>query len=501
VGTSAAFNPDAVIFPRGCWIEGRYELGDDDEIEVIRPSDGKWVKTERGASDVLVDKAVLSAARAFRSSGWSTLGPGKRAKVLHAWADLVDAHREHLAQLESVVSTRLVQDAKHRDVALSVALIRYYAESLDKLHDQVHPTDPSVLSITLREAHGVVAAIAPWNAPLLLAMAKLAPALAAGNSVVLKPSELTPYSALELASLAHRAGLPSGCLNVLIGYGNTTGAKLVKHPQVDYVSFTGSTVSGARVMADAAASGPKPVALELGGKSPHVVLADAPNLDHVADMIATHVNRNAGQVCSAGTRLVVERRIAEKLIEKVVDRLRLARPGPTWSSTATLGPIISAKQAQRIEDILGRGQSSGAQIIEGGTRVESTGNGVFFRPTVAVGMTPENAIVAEEIFGPVLAVQVFDDFEQALLLADHTTYGLSAAIHTANLDRALCAARHIQAGTVWVNTYGLSEVAAPFGGYKKSGFGKEFGLAGLEKYYRHKHIRMQLGAHSVLGNR
>jgi aldehyde dehydrogenase (NAD+) len=483
-----SYDPDQVQLPSGCFIDGCLVQGDGEEYDVIRPSDGHVAGHEKGASSAMVDRAVCAAARALESSGWAAEEPRARGRVLRKWASLVDRNAEELARLESVVSSRIVSEARARDVAVTSEVIRYYGELVDKIEGQVLASPADVWSLTIREPYGVVAGISPWNAPLLLAIVKLAPALAAGNAIVLKPSELTPYSALRLAQLGHEAGLPPGQIAIVPGLGSETGTALVKHPLVSYVSFTGSTATGARVMSDAAMNGLKPVALELGGKSPQLVFADAADLDKVAELVAGSICRNAGQVCFAGTRLVVEEKIADQLTEKVVELVTKVKPGPTWNPKTTLAPIISNQQAARISEILVRAKAQGAEIVTGGG-LASSDAGIFYQPTIVRNADSQNPVIREEVFGPVLAVEPFRDIEEGLSLADHPVYGLAGAVHTADINKALRAARSIQAGTVWINHYGPTpDVASPMGGYKQSGFGKDLGVSGLEKYLRTKSI-------------
>jgi aldehyde dehydrogenase (NAD+) len=487
------YNPDQVQLPSGSFIGDGFIQGDGAEYDVIRPSDGHTARHERGASSDMVDRAVTEAAKAFKSSGWAGLEPRAKGRVFRKWADLVDSHTEELARLESIVSSRIVSEARVRDVYMTSEVIRYYGELIDKIEGQVFASPVDIWSLTIREPYGVVAGISPWNVPLLLATIKLAPALAAGNAIVLKPSELTPYSVLRLAQLAHEAGVPAGQIAIVPGLGSETGNALVKHPLVSFISFTGSTATGARVMADAAMNGLKPVALELGGKSPHLVFADIANPDKVAELIAAGICRNAGQVCFAGTRLVVQESIADELTEKIVSRISRVKPGPTWDPTTTLAPIISSKQASRISEILSHAKAQGAEIVAGGQTFETDGGGAFFQPTIVRNVKPENPVVREEVFGPVLAVQTFRDLEEGLTLADHPIYGLAGAVHTADINKALRAARSIQAGTVWVNHYGPTpDVVSPMGGYKQSGFGKDLGVGGLEKYLRTKNVWIKL---------
>jgi aldehyde dehydrogenase (NAD+) len=486
------FNPDELKPPSGSFLGGQYVPGDGTEYEVIRPSDGHLIRVERGASANLVDRAVTAAAKAFKTSGWASLAPRERAKVLFRWADLLEKHLEEIARFESLASCRLINETRHFDIGFTADVIRFFAEAIDKLAGQVLASEANVMSMVVHEPYGVVAAISPWNVPLVLAVLKLAPALAAGNAVVLKPSELTPYSILRVAELAHQAGVPAGQLAVLPGLGPETGSALVRHPLVNYVSFTGSTATGKQVMIDAANTGLKPVCLELGGKSPQLVFGDAPSLDRVADAIAGSICFNAGQVCFAGTRLVVDEKIGDELTEKIAQRLKNPKSGPTWDTRTTLSPIISAKQGIRIADILRDAKKAGAEIMMGGEREETGNGGVFFKPTIVRNPKPDNAVILNEVFGPVLAVQTFSDVEEGIALADHPIYGLAGAVHTNDINKALLAAKSIPAGTVWVNTFAELSLNAPFGGYKQSGFGRDYGMTGLSKYMNTKTIHIRL---------
>jgi len=488
-----SFDPDTVQLVAGCLIEGQRVPGDGTPYDVRRPSDDHLVAEERSASATMVDAAVDVAQRAFRHSGWRGMAPRQRAAAMLRWADLIVQHAQELARLESVVSTRGIGVTQTRDVLRAADIIRYYAELVDKVEGQVLASSDAALSMTLREPHGVVAAISPWNVPLVLATIKLAPALAAGNAIVLKPGENTCYAILRAAELALEAGIPAGQIAVLPGLGAETGDALVKHPGVDYVTFTGSTATGARVAASAALHGVKPVSLELGGKSPHLVLADAGRLDALAQLIGTGIAQNAGQICYAGTRLIVAEKIADTLIEHLQTYFSGLRPGPTWNVASTLSPIFSRSQANRIDDILGRATLAGAQVLCGGQRYEGERGGergIYFMPTLLSGCAPSNAAVQEEIFGPVLTVERFSgDLEEGIALVNCTHLGLAAAVHTSNLTQAMRAARSIQAGTVWVNSYGPTpELNAPLGGYKQSGYGKDLGTDGLLKYFKTKHV-------------
>jgi aldehyde dehydrogenase (NAD+) len=463
-GGGDAYVAADVAVPVGHWIGGR------------AVDDGIGVLEVRRASDGTVHGAVAEAGAA-----------------------LVDRDAERLARLESVVSSRPHHEARGADVPAVAEWLRFYAEYADKIEGSVTASGDDRLSLVLREPYGVVGIVTPWNFPLFLAAWKIAPAVAAGNAVVVKPSELTPWSVRALAELASEAGLPDGVVSVVHGSGPQTGSALVRHRGVGCVSFTGSTATGARLMADAAANGVKPVALELGGKSATLVHADCGDLETVADHVTWGITRNAGQLCYAGSRLVVDARVADALLERIEARMAALVAGPTWSPATTLPPIISARQCDRIEALVARTLDEGATLRCGGA-AERIAGGRYYRPTVLDRVAPSMTGSVEEIFGPVLCVQRFDDPDDALALADHPQYGLSAAVFTADVGRALQAARSLKAGTVWVNRWGRTPemMTSPFGGYGQSGFGKESGRAGFEGFLRSKSVWIDFAAQAEL---
>ncbi len=486
-----AFDPDQVVLESGSLIGGLLVPGDGDAFDIVRPSDGRLIRSERGASAEQVDRAVRAARKSHASGVWADAPPAHRVRVFRKWAELVEAHATELVALDALVSTRLATEVVARDIPITAALIRYYGELIDKVEGEVYASASDVWNLGIREPYGVVAAISPWNVPLILATTKIAPALAAGNAVILKPSEFTPYSIRRVAQLAIEAGVPADHIAVLLGTGSQTGHALVAHPEVDYVAFTGSTATGRLVMSDAALSGPKPVSLEMGGKGPQVVFADA-DLDAAARVIATSVVRNAGQICYAGTRLVVDRAVADEMTERVAQLVGEVVAGPTWSRRTTLNPILSLKQRDRISHILGLGLSAGAELVVGGSPLDAYAGGFYFEPTIIRRLGTDNPIIQQELFGPVLAVQPFDGIEQALALADHRDYGLGAAVFTRDLATAMRCSRAIKAGAVWVNQFGVNDIIAPIGGYKKSGFGKDFGVEGLLKYTHLKNVSVKM---------
>ena len=444
-----SFNPDQIQVSSAHYIGGRHVAGQGPAMDVRRPSDNAVYAGLPVADADLVDQAVQNAWSAFKTSAWATQAPRERARVLRRWADLIEAD-PGLAALEAVGSTRPIASAAGWDVPFTAEGIRFFAEFADKVGGDVAATRSDSLGMTIAEPYGVIGAIAPWNFPLVMASWKIGPALAAGNAVVLKPSELTPFSAVRLAELAVAAGMPPGIFNVIQGDGRVTGDALVRHPRIAKVTFTGSTRTGSAIMAACAESGTKPVTLELGGKSPQLVFADAPALDRVAKMVAGAITGNAGQVCVAGSRLIVQRGVAEQLVDGIAAAFKALRPGHTWSGDTTLSPIISRKDALRIDGVVRRAVAAGANIAAGGGLAAVEGEGGYYQPTILTGVGSDMEAVRDEIFGPVMTVQVFDDDDEALALGDHPAYGLAAGVHTADIGRALRCARELEAGTVWI---------------------------------------------------
>jgi len=488
------FDPRQVHVPSGHFIGGRL-VADAGRIVVHRPSDAQPHAELPLADAACVDVAVRDASRAWCKTDWARRAPRERARVLRRWAELIEADGERIAPLEAVCSTRPVRDVQSWDLPFTAEGLRFFAEYADKLGGEVAATRHDHLGMVTAEPYGVIGAITPWNFPLVMMSWKVGAALAAGNAVVLKPSELTPYSALRDAQLAIDAGVPPGIFNVVQGDGATTGEALSRHPLISKMTFTGSTLTGAAIMATCALSGPKPVTLELGGKSPQLVFDDAPDIDRLAGMIAGAITGNAGQVCVAGSRLIVQRGVAGALVERIAARFEALRPGATWDDAGTLPPIISARQAGRILEIVGRAREAGAVLRCGGGLFEGGPGGAFFRPTLIECVDAANPAVREEIFGPVLTVQTFGDEEEGLALAAHEHYGLAAGVHTADIGRALRAMRGISAGTVWINRYGRSaDFVIPTGGYHQSGIGKDLGRQAVEANLRFKSVLVDFAA-------
>ncbi|MBZ9603613.1 aldehyde dehydrogenase family protein [Phyllobacterium chamaecytisi] len=489
-----SFDPSTIDIPKGHHIDGRYIDLPGEDIRVLRPSDLQLMGMITDGGEAAVDLAVEAAKAGLKHSGWTRLAPRERGAALMRFAALIEENAVYLGQLEAMGSSRLISMTITRDAVRTAGVVRYYAEFCDKIEGTVTATDGNSLSLVKNEPYGIVGAIVPWNFPMITAAWKFAPALAAGNAVVMKTSELTPHSLLALAELAANAGLPRGLFNVVNGYGHTTGAAIVRHPDIRKISFTGSTQTGAAIMSLAAQSGIKPVVLELGGKSPQLVLSDAGDLDLVATRIAAAFMDNAGQVCTAGSRLIVEDRISDELISKIVARTKAIAAGPTWDETTTFAPIISQKQHDRIDTMVRQSISEGASALVGGTTLESRNQGNFYAPTILENVSETNVGFREEFFGPVLTVSSFSDLDEGLAQAAHPIYGLAASIHTTDIKKALKAADAIESGMVWINQHGRGpEFTYPAGGFKGSGFGKDMGRAGIEAFLRQKAIWVNYG--------
>jgi gamma-glutamyl-gamma-aminobutyraldehyde dehydrogenase/4-guanidinobutyraldehyde dehydrogenase/NAD-dependent aldehyde dehydrogenase len=457
----------------------------------VSPRNGQVIGrvAEGDAEDV--ERAVAAARRAFDSGVWSEQHPRERRRVLQRLARLVEEHGEELALLESLDMGKPFTDAVAVDIRVTVQTLDFYAEAVDKLYDEVAPTAYDRLALVTREPIGVVGAVVPWNYPLMMASWKIAPALAVGNSMVLKPAEQSPLTALRLAELAAEAGLPDGVLNVVTGYGPTAGQALGRHMDVDALTFTGSGPVGRLFMRYAAESNIKPVSLELGGKSPHIVMPDAPDLDHVAAQIAGGIFFNMGESCSAGSRLLVHRSIRDELVEKVVAASRLEVVGDPLEPGTTLGALVEDAHLDRVMGFIAGASAEGARTLLGGNRVLEQTGGYYVEPTV-LEVTPAMTVAREEVFGPVLSVLPFDTPEEAVALANGTDYGLAAAIWTTDLSTAHRMSKKVRAGTVWVNCYDDSDITVPFGGYRQSGFGRDKSLHALEKYTQLKSTWIRL---------
>ncbi len=438
-----------------------------------------------------VDLAVQAARRAFDQGPWPRMAAAERARMLWKLADLISGNLDEMARLESVNTGKTLFDSGKVEIPFAAEVFRYYAGWTTKIHGETLNLRDGAFTFTLRQPVGVVGAIVPWNFPFLLASWKIAPALAAGNTVVLKPASLTPLTALRFAELTQEAGLPEGVFNVVTGPGGKVGMALVRHPGVDKVAFTGSTDVGKGIMKEAAGS-LKRVSLELGGKSPNVVFADA-DLEAALRGALTGIFYNKGEVCAAGSRLLVEQRVHDEFVGKLVDRVRGLKVGDPMDKTTRMGPVVSAQQLETVLGYVEAGRREGATLAAGGERVRvGEGRGYFVQPTVFTGVSNAMRIAREEIFGPVLSVIPFKDADDAVAQGNETFYGLAAAVWTRDVGKALRIARALRAGTVWVNAYNLYDAALPFGGFKESGFGRELGQAGLDLYTEVKSVWVDL---------
>jgi betaine-aldehyde dehydrogenase len=474
-------------------IGGQWLNDADDVIVSVNPATGRVNHEVCAASARHVDGAVESARKAADATSWREMLPHKRARLLAKLADVIETRSEVFARVQMLENGKVLSECRAQ-AASAAATFRYYAAVCETLGSEVTPSRGAYLSMTVHEPYGVVVAITPWNSPLTMEAQKVAPALAAGNAVILKPSEVTPSAALALGQAALDAGIPPGILNVLPGTGTVAGDALVRHPGVKFVSFTGGTASGRRIAAIAAEK-LMPVALELGGKSPHVVFADA-NLDAAASAVADGIFEASGQSCVAGSRLFVERAAYERVLGLVADRARRLKLDLPDAPGAQLGPLSSFGHRERVERFVAAAMTEGGEIVVGGARPvdRDLADGAYYLPTVVAGLANGAAVCQQEIFGPVLCVLAFDDEEDLVRQANDSAYGLAAGIWTADYRRAWRVARRLEAGTVWINTYKQLSIAAPFGGFKDSGIGREKGIGGMRLYQQSKSLYFGLDA-------
>ena len=475
------------------FVGGNYvDAASGETFDCISPIDGRLLAKVAACDTEDVNRAVSAARKAFEAGVWAAMEPQARKRVLLKLADLIERHADELAVLETLDMGKPITYSRYHDLNSVVHTIRWYAEAIDKVYGEIAPLGTEELGLIMREPIGVVGAVVPWNFPLDIAASKFAPALAAGNCVILKPAEQAPLTAIRVAELAAEAGIPDGVLQVLPGFGHTAGQALGRHPEVDLISFTGSTEVGKLFLKYAGESNMKEVALECGGKSPNIILADAPDLEAAAAAATDGIFYNSGQVCTASSRLLVHRQIHEAFLEKVVEAARQTRPGNPLDPDVTLGTIVDEQQVQRILSYIETGQREGAALVLGGRRARPESGGCYLEPTIFEQVAPHMTIAQEEIFGPVLATIPFDADETAIQIANDSIYGLFASVWTRDINKAHKFARAIRAGTVSINTLKNYDVRMPFGGYKQSGIGRENSLHGYYKYTQLKSILIGL---------
>jgi len=459
-------------------------------LDVVNPATEETIATVASAERADVDAAV-AAARAALDGPWGALSARDRGRLIWKIGEKLMEKADELARLETLHNGKPIFESRQIEIPAAAECFQYYAGWADKIHGETIPVKGNYLTYTLREPVGVIAAIVPWNFPLLLTSWKVAPALACGNTVIIKPASQTPLTALALAEIAHEAGVPPGVINVVTGPGSTVGQMIVEHPGIDKIAFTGDTSTGKQIMKGSAET-LKHITLELGGKSPNIVFPDA-DIEAAVRGATTGIFYGKGEVCAAGSRLLVDRSIKDEFIDKVAARAKKMVPGDPLDPKTRLGAISSRKQLDNNLRHIDTAKREGATLVAGGSRTDiGTGKGYFLQPTVFAGVTPDMTIAREEIFGPVLAAIEFADVDEAIARANDTTYGLAAAVWTKDIKKAHAVARKLQAGTVWINTYNVYDTAAPFGGYKQSGFGREMSMHALEHYTQIKTVWVDL---------
>jgi aldehyde dehydrogenase (NAD+) len=459
-------------------------------MDVVNPATEEVIAAVASADASDVDAAV-TAARAALAGPWGSLSARERGRLVRKLADRLLERVDEVSRLETLHNGKPITESRNIEIPAAAECFEYYAGWADKVMGETIPVKGNYLTYTLREPLGVIAAIVPWNFPLLLAAWKVAPALACGNTVILKPASQTPLTALALGEIAVEVGLPPGVLNVVTGPGSKVGQAIVEHPGIDKIAFTGDTSTGKAIMRSAADT-LKRITLELGGKSPNIVLADA-DIDAAIRGATIGIFYGKGEVCAAGSRLLVDRSIRDEFIDKLTVRVKKMVPGDPMDPKTRFGAIASRKQLETVLRYIASGKQEGATLVAGGERTDiGTGKGYFVQPTVFADVAPEMTIAREEIFGPVLAAIDFADLDEAIARANDTPYGLAAGIGTRDIKKAHYVARKVQAGTVWVNTYNIYDTAAPFGGYKQSGFGREMSAHALEHYTQIKSVWVDL---------
>jgi acyl-CoA reductase-like NAD-dependent aldehyde dehydrogenase len=479
--------------PRKMLIDGKWvEAASGKTFDTPNPATGQTLArvAEGDAEDI--ERAVRAARKAFDAGAWPRTGPTARERLLLKIADLIEQHADELAELETLDNGKTLVESRNVDIPSAAATFRYYAGWPNKTYGETNPSEETFFNYTLREPVGVCGQIIPWNFPLLMAAWKLGPALACGNTCVLKPAEQTPLTALRLGELLLEAGVPPGVVNIVPGFGETAGRALVRHPMVDKIAFTGSTEVGKEIQREAAAT-LKRVSLELGGKSPNIVFADA-DAKAAAEGALLGVFFNQGQVCCAGTRLFVEKKMHDEFVDTLATSARTMKQGSGLDPETRIGPLVSQEQLERVTGYLDVGRKEGAKVVLGGARNTTKGleTGFYVEPTIFTGVKNDMRIAREEIFGPVVSVIPFKDEDDAVLQGNDTHYGLAAGVWTRDVSKAHRVARALRAGTVWVNCYNVFDPAAPFGGYKESGYGRELGRYALDLYTQVKSVWLRI---------